>query len=87
MALGRQHDLIEVLREHRSGEESDRLQRVLAGVFEVVAKRRGQDEDTAGADGMRRTVFEIELTLSGNDVLRLLRGVVCQPRWPPGSIS
>src|SRR5262249_17502136 len=73
--------LVEVLREHRRCEEGDGTQRLLAGVLEIVAHRRRQDEHAAGFGLMRGPVFEIELAGSRDDVLRLL-GRVSVPTDP-----
>ena len=81
MALRRKHHLVEVLREHSCGEEGDGAERLFAGVLKIVAHRRRQHEDAAGADGMRRSIFEIELAGPGDDILRLLGrvGVPAEP--------
>lgn len=73
--------LTQSLHEHRRCEEGDGAQRLLAGVLEIVAHRRRQDEHAAGSDLMRGPVFEIELAGSGDDILRLL-GRVSVPAEP-----
>ena len=78
MALWRQHHVVEVLREHRRGEEGDRPQFLRADIGEIVPYRRGEDEDAAGSDRVV-AAFRLQLALPGNDVLRLFGGVGVPP--------
>ena len=48
VGLRRHYHLIEVLGEHRRGEEGDGAQRLLARVLKVMAEQRRQHEDAAG---------------------------------------
>jgi hypothetical protein len=82
--LRRQHHLIEVLGEHRRGEEGHGAQGLLAGVLEIVAQRRRQHKHAARPNLVRRPVFEIKLTLAGDDVLRLFGSVGVPAEAVPG---
>src|SRR5712691_4020347 len=73
VALRRQHHVVEILREHRRGEERNRPQGLVASVGEVVPHRGRKNEHAAGPDRIV-AVLGAQLALARDDVLRFLGG-------------
>ena len=75
MALRRHHHVVEVLREHRRREESDRAQCFFTDIDEVVLYWRRDSKNAAWSDPMLGTVFHLQFPGAGDDVLRLFRSI------------
>ena len=84
MALGRQHHIIEVLREHCRREERNRSQRVLSDIGEVVLYWRRDGKNSAGADLVSGTVFHVQFPRAGDNVLRFFSGIGVPTKPFPG---
>ena len=70
VGIRRKHHIIESLGEHGCCEECDRAEGLISDVEQVVSQRGRQNKNAAWSDLMSRAVFELQLTGSGNDVLR-----------------
>jgi len=67
------HHVVESLREHCRCEERDRTQRLLTNIDKVVLYWRRDCKNTARAYLVSGTVFHVQLSGAGDDVLRLSR--------------
>src|SRR5437588_5031906 len=81
VVLRRQHHVIEVLGEHCRREKCDSAQRFFANVDQVVPYRRGNGKNAAGPHPVRGTVFHVQFSLTGDNVLCLFGriGVPAEP--------
>ena len=81
MTLRWQHHVIEILREHRRCEKSDRAQRFVSDIYEVVFYGCRQDKDAARTNLVHRTIFHVQFAGAGDDVLRFF-GRISVPAEP-----
>ena len=75
VAFRRHHHVVEVLGEHRSGEESDGTQCFLTDINEVVFYRRWNGKNTSRTDLVGVAIFHVQFPGSGDDVLRFFGGI------------
>ena len=69
------HHVIEILREHCRCEESDRTQRLLTNIDEVVLYWRRDCKNAAWTYPVSGAVFHVQFAGAGDDVLRLFGGI------------